>query len=786
MVVQKISSESQRERGNSIDKRCPKTERRSSSSDGRLRKRTLHSCVKPDPLEEAKLLADNAVKEKKIFTIQGPYPVIRRCLRERGWVEREFPSLTKPPKKDIDKEKGVGSGNSDGGDPKDLASWLVRDEDPYFWWTAKSDPVNCYSLRKDQMRNHYARSTAFTTKIGLCVNLRNLRWFDDADPDAFYPRCYSLGDVNEKRAFMEDFWLTAARSILKLVSERQHRSAICLTGNRVPAQVIVTALQACESYLGTLDHRDVDTKIPTVTDAARNEFLRSYYQIIHDGAAIEDSDLFANRCIDVLKKLRSVNPQLDIDGVRNIWIVKPGAKSRGRGIACMDRLEEILTLNPGTVKQERWVIQKYIERPLLIYGTKFDVRQWFLVTDWNPLTIWFYNKCYIRFSSQTFSLQNLDSSIHLCNNSIQKYYENSWSRHPLVPSSNMWSCDEFQKYLKKMGAGRAYKEVIVPGMKSAIIHAIQSSQELVEPNKSSFELYGADFMFGENFQPWLIEINSSPTMEPSTAVTTELCAAVQEDTLKVVLDWRRDSTADVGLFELIYKQAPVDVPQYQGINLLVEGSAFKQPHPPPERPSRGSVKTRIPRRRRKRSSSMVQDKVSIAFSQAWEEASIESPSIESLVPKTTVLGGDKKILTPTPPKTPKTERKNRTGQVHGGRFHKIRESPSHDPSPVALKPCASEKPPALRHSTRLGDRRCIDEAITSLNIKALPILSKGTATGPINQQKLPGVFCRVPHPPKIPRATCQKSVRLPAISSPMKSHGRSTSRNPVIPSALFL
>ncbi|XP_035242736.1 tubulin monoglycylase TTLL3-like isoform X2 [Anguilla anguilla] len=598
------------------------------SAEGRVRRSQLNlPVINLDRLRAVKALVDKAVKLRKVFSIHGPYPVVRAALRARGWVEHRMPRpglLRRRRRGDEEGDRNDVDASDDDDDDDDdspeevekeddpdnmydLMSRMVRNEMTYFYWTTRRDTIDNRTLRKEQMTNHFAKAGTFTTKVGLCVNLRSLQWYAAADPDSFFPRCYRLGAEDEKHAFIEDFRRTACTSLLQCVVERivgegqefgettglspqgQKRSCKRRAATLVSSTVIQRALRVCQAFMDSLDHSDIDVAMetsPTLTEQEWGEFIHNYYRVVHDGVEIEASALYADSCQAMLKRLWEVSPQLDTDGIHNIWIIKPGAKSRGRGIMCVKHLDEILRLvdsDPVLIKDSKWVVQKYLERPLLIHGTKFDIRQWFLVTDWNPLTIWFYNKCYLRFSTQPYSLETLDSSVHLCNNSIQKHFRPSPLRNPELPEDNMWSCDQFRVFLGKQGREAEWEGVVVPGMQQAVMYALQTAQDLVEWRRGSFELYGADFMLGRDLRPWLIEINASPTMSPSTVVTARLCAAVQEDTLRVVLDRRLDRNADTGGFKLIYKQAPVEVPQYVGVNLLVEGAPLRRPRPPPQR-----------------------------------------------------------------------------------------------------------------------------------------------------------------------------------------------------------
>ncbi|NWT17956.1 TTLL3 monoglycylase, partial [Vireo altiloquus] len=653
-----------------------------------------------------------SLQEKKIFAVQGPYPIIRHLLRARGWVERKLPrygkQLKQQPgnqkKRQVEKRASGGGGgelgkavpqprdgaqpslgtteslhhpqprnknkeeeedkkedeeqcNEDSDDIHDLMSFLVQDQVPNFLWTVRLSAVDQELLQRIEVVNRYPRLQALCTKEGLCQTLQNLSWFDQVDLNTFFPRCYRLGIIEEQEAFIEDFRLTAARNLLKLalekIRDRPVRTGQDPKSNKVPGELaydhashpvpstagpgsplyshlVEEALEVCEQHLGVLGHQDIDRETPSPcrTCIAWDRFLQEYYDVAHKGAKLVLSKQQREQCQEVLQRLGERLPQLGIEGNLNVWILKPSAKSRGRGkaggsmghthphgkgippslccpgIVCATRLEEVLQLSrsgttPSTHVSE-WVVQKYVEQPLTIFDTKFDIRQWFVVTDWKPLTVWFYRDCYLRFCSQPFSLRLLEPARHICNVSVQKRYKTS-QPDPRVPPDKIWSNKQFQAYLARLGRADAWQRVTVPGMKAAILNALRCAQDLVGSRKGSFELFGADFLIGEDCQPWLLEINSCPTMSPSSPVTRRLCANVQRDTLRLVLDRKDNPSCSIGAFELLYKevrwglgaatpqaprattppcvslQAAVPTCLHVGLKLMVEGYSLKKP-----------------------------------------------------------------------------------------------------------------------------------------------------------------------------------------------------------------
>jgi len=396
-----------------------------------------------------------------------------------------------------------------------------------------------------------------TTKVGLTNSLKNLIWFNNVDKDTFFPKSFDLSEQEEREDFILEYKMLHAEGLLKKYLEGQN-----IALDKVKAALEVTNRRT----------KDLDDIIDETTH--QKSVTENEWEVL----CKEDSqtnDSLKSEAKGALEKLQSKCPQLSLNGKENIWIVKPAGLSRGRGITCYNQLRDILEHQE---KEPQIVVQKYIENPLVISNKKFDIRQWVLVTDWNPITVWFYERCYLRFGVEDFELSDLSNRFkHLTNNSVVKYSENFETTEI---KGSMWHSEDFGKYLQELVNFDIWEQEIKPQVKEIIKNSLECVQDMVNNQKNCAELYGYDIMIDENYRPWLIEVNCSPAMDYSTEVTHQLVKQVQEDCIKVMVDYRYAKTkskVDTGNFSLLYRaKHAVERPLHAiGLNLVCEGKAIK-------------------------------------------------------------------------------------------------------------------------------------------------------------------------------------------------------------------
>ena len=68
-----------------------------------------------------------------------------------------------------------------------------------------------------------------------------------------------------------------------------------------------------------------------------------------------------------------------------------------------------LTCNFILIQTEPYIVQKYIMNPLLFGMKKFDMRIYVLVTNYNPLTVYFYRNGFARFTHEPYDDSDVEN-----------------------------------------------------------------------------------------------------------------------------------------------------------------------------------------------------------------------------------------------------------------------------------------------------------------------------------------------------------------------------------------
>ncbi|XP_077584886.1 tubulin monoglutamylase TTLL4 isoform X2 [Stigmatopora nigra] len=223
------------------------------------------------------------------------------------------------------------------------------------------------------------------------------------------------------------------------------------------------------------------------------------------------------------------------DGSRQKWIIKPPASARGIGIQVIYKWSQM-------PRRKSLLVQKYLHKPYLISGNKFDLRIYVYVTCYDPLRIYIYSDGLVRFASCKYSpsMKTLSNKfMHLTNYSVNKknseYQANSDDK---ACQGHKWTLKALWKYLGCRGVDTI---LIWEKIKDIVIKTIIASEPYVNSllkmhlrsPYSCHELFGFDIMLDENLKPWILEVNISPSLHSNTALDVSVKGQMVRDLMNM-------------------------------------------------------------------------------------------------------------------------------------------------------------------------------------------------------------------------------------------------------------
>ncbi len=200
--------------------------------------------------------------------------------------------------------------------------------------------------------------------------LHDFHWFfDEGKSETYFPRSFNVWSQDELNEFIDNFRLSACISLLRYIFETSSEKGvdeILSSSGQISATCIEFAIRQCKLYIRSCLHFDIDEDIERIWDHELDVFFMQSQMVIQERAKIKDTEVKSVEALitiieKVLEEIAEHWSQYNLDGVYNIWIVKPSNRCRGRGIHLMNDLKKILTfVNPPVVNKGHYVLQKYI------------------------------------------------------------------------------------------------------------------------------------------------------------------------------------------------------------------------------------------------------------------------------------------------------------------------------------------------------------------------------------------------------------------------------------------
>lgn len=261
-----------------------------------------------------------------------------------------------------------------------------------------------------------------------------------------------------------------------------------------------------------------------------------------------------------------------------MWIIKPVASSRGRGIR--------LVRNPKDVNVEKeLMVQRYISDPHLIQGYKYDLRIYALITCFDPLKVYIYKEGLVRFATLPYTTSvagKKERCVHLTNYSINSKQEGFSCGEENDDEGFKWTVTALRAHFDDTEGKGSFDPVweqirdVVTKTCVAVEPKFNTLLKLHVPNNrnQNFEIFGFDFLIRRDLTAHLIEVNTGPALMTPTPLDKRVKFPLVADMLHLVGFQATDRVAAERLEEAKRRERLTGIPQSMASTTTSKASAL--------------------------------------------------------------------------------------------------------------------------------------------------------------------------------------------------------------------
>jgi hypothetical protein len=194
-----------------------------------------------------------------------------------------------------------------------------------------------------------------------------------------------------------------------------------------------------------------------------------------------------------------------------IWIRKPNTSANGRGVRLVTDLDRLATARSD-------VVQRYVDRPHLKGGFKYEISLYVGLTSLDPLVAYLHRDGLVKLTTRPFTTDRrrwTDPLVHVTNTVVQG------RNQEVEPGQATITLATYREWLRAEGIDA---EALFGEIRGLIIRTLASVREPmlrwaaeIPVAATSFDFYCFDVLVDADLKPWLLEGNIAPNGDPPSS-----------------------------------------------------------------------------------------------------------------------------------------------------------------------------------------------------------------------------------------------------------------------------